>query len=159
MTSVARHTNDKDLRELIRRVERVGWEVSVTNGNRFAIRPPKGDIIYASATASDHRANRNIVAQLRRAGLELAEAALEAKGTPPLEPEPEDFMEAAPTPAPTNGVPSTADPHVLGLMKLGRLVDRLPKDDKVLRQFVEVLELADQLGLTFGDLAAALKEK
>lgn len=150
--SVGRFTNDKELRALIERVERVGWSVSVTSGNRFKILPPEGNVIFASATASEHRALRNIESQLRRAGLEAAEALLQTKAhtsvTPDVTQAPAHSINAVPRPV--------ADPYVLNLMKLGRLIDRL-QDPAAVKSFSDILKLANEAGLTFEDLIAAFE--
>lgn len=48
-----------------------GWRVEPLRGGHVRFLPPRGTgrIVVASATASDHRAVRNLRADLRRAGL------------------------------------------------------------------------------------------
>jgi predicted RNA binding protein YcfA (HicA-like mRNA interferase family) len=64
----------KDLRQLVRRAERLGWEVAVTNGGHLRWTGPDGQAIVITA-ATPHggsRTHRNTVALLRRAGLDLS---------------------------------------------------------------------------------------
>ena len=59
------------LRELVVAAERCGWRVLQLRSGHVQFRPPVGPIVVASGTASDHRAIRNLKADLRRAGLEV----------------------------------------------------------------------------------------
>ena len=54
----------------IRGLERTfpGWTVSVTKGGHIKLRNNRtGAVVFAAATPSDHRADRNLAAQVRRA--------------------------------------------------------------------------------------------
>ena len=56
--------------ERIRGLERTfpGWTVSVTKGGHIKLRNNRtGAVVFAAATPSDHRADRNLAAQVRRA--------------------------------------------------------------------------------------------
>lgn len=58
----------KRLKPLIDFALREGWDVARTPGGHLKLVKPGLPPIYTSATASDHRAGRNAIAQLRRAG-------------------------------------------------------------------------------------------
>ena len=63
-------TEHKEFRKIIKKVEQQGWEVEHTRKGHIKFRPPNPEfgIIIASGTPSDHRALKNLVARLRRAG-------------------------------------------------------------------------------------------
>lgn len=58
---------DKDLRKLLNELELEGWSWSKTNGGHVRLTHNSGIIVFASWTASDHRALKNIRADTRRA--------------------------------------------------------------------------------------------
>ena len=61
------------LRALIEFAQREGWRVVRTSGGHLKFTNPGCTSIYTSATASDHRADRNARAQLRRADRQAQE--------------------------------------------------------------------------------------
>lgn len=60
---------NKDLRKLIRLAESQGFEASVTRKGHVEFRKDGVRVATFSGTPSDHRAWRNSLAALRRAGL------------------------------------------------------------------------------------------
>ena len=61
------------LRALIEFALGEGWRVVHTSGGHLKFTDPGCTAIYTSATASDHRADRNARAQLRRADRQAQE--------------------------------------------------------------------------------------
>lgn len=60
----------KDLRQLLRRVDRLGWTIQ-QGGSHLKVIGPNGAFVTVPSTPSDWRAIRNCRAQLRRAGCPL----------------------------------------------------------------------------------------
>jgi len=59
-----------DLQALIHRARKAGWSVTVRGGGHLAWASPSGDVVvFSGATPSDWRAQANIKARLKRAGL------------------------------------------------------------------------------------------
>jgi len=58
----------KRLRPLIEYALREGWQVMRTPGGHLKFTKPGLPPVFTGSTASDHRADRNARAQLRRAG-------------------------------------------------------------------------------------------
>jgi hypothetical protein len=58
-------------RKLAAAALRAGWRIERTQGGHFKWSPPIGRIIYTSSTPSDHRAMRNVRADLKREGLQV----------------------------------------------------------------------------------------
>ena len=58
-------------RNLLRAAQRQGWRVERTNGGHYRWRSPDRSVpqIISGGTPSCHRAERNLLAQLRRGGL------------------------------------------------------------------------------------------
>ena len=49
-----------------------GWSVTKTGGSHLKWVPPSGKgFVFSPSTPSDSRSNKNTIAQLRRAGLEI----------------------------------------------------------------------------------------
>lgn len=63
----------KDMKQLRKLAEQQGWRAPETrNGHVRFLSPDKGQpAIVAAGTPSDHRAWRNLIASLRRAGLDI----------------------------------------------------------------------------------------
>lgn len=59
-----------DLRKLVRQAEAQGWSIARTRKSHFKWTSPAGAVVIASGTPEDPRARKNLLAQLRRAGLE-----------------------------------------------------------------------------------------
>lgn len=60
----------KDIAVLRKRATRAGFEVTKTKGQHLRWRAPSGAIYFTASTPSDHRSYKNMVAGLRRIGLE-----------------------------------------------------------------------------------------
>ena len=59
-----------DLQCLIRQAQRQGWSVQLRRGGHLAWKSPSGDgVVFSASSPSDWRANQNLRACLRRAGL------------------------------------------------------------------------------------------
>ncbi len=59
-----------DLQSLIRTAQRQGWSVQLRRGGDLAWKSPSGDgVVFSASSPSDWRANSNLRACLRRAGL------------------------------------------------------------------------------------------
>lgn len=59
----------KEIKRLVRDLEQQGWRVELRKGGHYVAYAPDGvGIVTFSGTPSDHRAYRNTLAQLRRAG-------------------------------------------------------------------------------------------
>lgn len=63
----------KDIRPIVKRAKKQGWNVDVTRGGHVRFVPPQsgGSVVIASGSASDSRSIKNLRAQLRRAGLDI----------------------------------------------------------------------------------------
>ena len=52
-----------------------GWKVVVSGGNHLKWTSPDGPVVFSSATPSDgRRASKNLLRDLKKAGLDLTEA-------------------------------------------------------------------------------------
>ena len=58
----------KEIRELVRELERQGWRVEPTKGGHFRAFPPQGSPVVLPSTPSDRRALANTIALLRARG-------------------------------------------------------------------------------------------
>ena len=54
--------------ELIHQAEKQGWRVEVTKGGHLKWVAPNGKVIFSSYSASDSRAIKNSISQLKAAG-------------------------------------------------------------------------------------------
>jgi hypothetical protein len=73
MRCMANTNAPKDLRNLVKLAESQGWEFGRTNSGHVKFCSPyttEAPVFY-SGTPGDHRAQKNLVAKLRRAGLEI----------------------------------------------------------------------------------------
>lgn len=61
----------KDMRKLIRKAKRRGWAVTLTGKSHLKWQPPEGAFVITPSTPSDGRAAMNMLAELRRHGLDL----------------------------------------------------------------------------------------
>jgi hypothetical protein len=60
-----------DLHALARALRKQGWDVSRTNGGHILWMSPTGDRIYGASTSGGGRGDRNLKAQLKKAGAKL----------------------------------------------------------------------------------------
>ena len=58
----------KEIRELVRELERQGWRVAQTKGGHLRAYPPAGSPVIMPSTPSDRRALANAVSLLRQRG-------------------------------------------------------------------------------------------
>ena len=61
----------KPVKNLVKAAERQGWAVTLRKGGHLKWQAPSGYVYFSSATPSDHRAIKNLTADLRRAGLDV----------------------------------------------------------------------------------------
>lgn len=63
----------KDLRNLVKLAESQGWEFGRTNSGHVKFCSPHSTEppVFHSGTPGDHRAQKNLVSKLRRAGLDI----------------------------------------------------------------------------------------
>lgn len=61
----------RDMKVLLRKCERLGCQVIHRRNNHFTIILPWGPRIFVAGTPSDRRAIYNILAELRRRGLDI----------------------------------------------------------------------------------------
>jgi len=61
----------RHLRELARAATQQGWEIRHTRGNHICFESPKGEPVFCACTPSDYRATKNLIAKLRRSGMEI----------------------------------------------------------------------------------------
>jgi hypothetical protein len=61
----------RDFKEVASALDEQGWKIGLTRKRHLRFESPTGLIIYSSGTPSDWRARKNLVAHLRRAGLDL----------------------------------------------------------------------------------------
>lgn len=65
-------TPDKDLRKLLKKLRKQGFETEkVRRNGHIRVISPEGEAIYHGSTASDHRSHKNFIAQLRRIGADI----------------------------------------------------------------------------------------
>jgi predicted RNA binding protein YcfA (HicA-like mRNA interferase family) len=58
----------KEIRELVRQLEKQGWRVVTTRGGHLRALPPQGSAVVLPGTPSDRRAFGNAIALLRARG-------------------------------------------------------------------------------------------
>jgi hypothetical protein len=58
----------RDLKEILAKLTRAGWEARVTGSGHWRLRAPSGALIFTASTPSDYRGLANLRARLRRAG-------------------------------------------------------------------------------------------
>lgn len=60
----------KDLRPLVKELRKRGYTIAQTRGNHYGVYAASGTLLQVfAATASDHRAIKNLRADLRRKGM------------------------------------------------------------------------------------------
>lgn len=57
-----------NIRELIEQLKEDGWQVEHTKGGHYKLTSPRGGVVFAGSTPSDHRAIRNVERYLKREG-------------------------------------------------------------------------------------------
>lgn len=60
-----------DFRDMIKAAERAGWTVERRHGGHLKWKSPTGAVVFSASTPSDHRAIKNHMSLLRKAGLNL----------------------------------------------------------------------------------------
>lgn len=58
--------SSKEIKQIIREAEDLGWEVNLTNNGHYKCQHPSGGLIFMASTPSDRRALRNIRNYLRK---------------------------------------------------------------------------------------------
>lgn len=73
MRGMANTSTPKELRNLAKLAKEQGWEFGRTNSGHVKFCSPYSDTppVFYSGTPSDHRSHKNLLAKLRRAGLEI----------------------------------------------------------------------------------------
>lgn len=73
MRCMAKISTPKDLRNLVKLAESQGWEFDRTNSGHVKFCSPYREEppVFYSGTPGDRRAHNNLVAKLRRAGLDI----------------------------------------------------------------------------------------
>lgn len=61
----------KDLRVVARIARRHGWTIETTKRSHIRFTSPAGRTVFAAGTPSDRRGLRNLISDLRRAGLDV----------------------------------------------------------------------------------------
>lgn len=60
----------KDLRPLVKQLKKAGYTVAPTKGGHYGVYAPDGALLQVfAASASDHRALKNLRADLKRKGM------------------------------------------------------------------------------------------
>lgn len=59
---------DKDTKKIIKAAKDQGFDVTITTKGHALFRVGGAPVATASGTTSDHRATKNLIAQLRKAG-------------------------------------------------------------------------------------------
>jgi predicted RNA binding protein YcfA (HicA-like mRNA interferase family) len=78
----------KLVKELVKAARQQGWRVEIRGGGHVSYYSPEGTVVFGPLTPSDYRALRNCKAELRRAGLQLAEKGTAKKRPRPPRPRP-----------------------------------------------------------------------
>jgi predicted RNA binding protein YcfA (HicA-like mRNA interferase family) len=55
-----------DMRQLTVLARKRGWQIETTPGNHLRLTHPRGGLVFAPTTPSDHRGLKNLMAELRR---------------------------------------------------------------------------------------------
>ncbi len=61
----------RDYPQAARAVENAGWAIGTRASGHLVFSGPRGELVIGSSTPSDHRAMKNLLADLRRNGLEI----------------------------------------------------------------------------------------
>ena len=60
-----------DFRDMIKTAEKAGWTVERSRSGHLKWKSPTGGVVFSASTPSDHRAIKNHVSLMRKAGLNL----------------------------------------------------------------------------------------
>lgn len=60
----------REFKDVTRALDAQGWTITTTKKRHLRFESPRGLIIYSAGTPSDWRARKNLVAHLKRAGLD-----------------------------------------------------------------------------------------
>lgn len=84
-----KYPKDKQLAKVMKQLVAQGWKVEQTQGNHWKCTPPAVEIaaIVTGGTPSDHKALKNFLASLRRAGWEDPTKKAKKKAKPVAEEE------------------------------------------------------------------------
>lgn len=63
-------SRQKEIKQLLRKLEQQGWEIIKTNKG-YQLRGPDGGVVHAHITNSDWRSVKNLSALLKRRGAQL----------------------------------------------------------------------------------------
>lgn len=116
-----------DVDKLIRQLRAYGWHVDTTSRGHWKLTSPAGQVVIASGTPSDHRALKNLMAQLKRAGYaprrgRPPKLAKPVPSSVPAEPAAPSGLEDQPTPE--QGTPTQLSHDIAVLDRaLGTLAD------------------------------------
>lgn len=61
----------RDYAHVARALDDAGWAIGMRGSGHIAFTGPKGELVIGPSTPSDHRAVKNLLANLRREGLEI----------------------------------------------------------------------------------------
>lgn len=60
--------NKGDFKAIMKSAQAQGWTITRSRNNHLRWHSPSGQVVFSAATPSDHRAIRNHVTMMRRAG-------------------------------------------------------------------------------------------
>jgi len=157
----------KDYKDLSKRLHAIGWKVEPTTQGHYRI---FGDlqVVHAAIGRSikDKRTYQNILSELRRAGLDEAEAKHaaklakeQAKVQTALDAETEALLEEEqPMSTPKSSpVQPKIDTHMLAIMKFGAALGAFDVEPAHLKKFVGLLRQADGCGLNLMEAIEAIE--
>lgn len=176
----------KDYKPLVKRIKNVGWQMEQLRSGHYRI-TGGSEVLHSTMDSGDPRAIKNLMSQLRMAGLEEAEAKLQRRKDrekekqaaeeeaelaalmeepqqqqeePELvEPDQADLQEPKENPVSNDQKAGrpTIDEHTMTLIKFGKKLAGLGLKENDLKSIVEIIELGDSIGLTAKEVAEALK--
>ena len=163
----------KDYRGLVKRIKAVGWEMEETAKGHYKVSGGL-QVVHCSMNrgSTDARAHKNIMAELRRAGLEEAEAKLAEREDKQRE---REAAEAAALLAevevrvssnrqnsnhhPTTPPPQPLDETMLAMVKFGASVSRFisSMDTENVDSCVKLLKDAESIGFNVSEILNVLR--
>jgi len=129
-----------DFDKLLRQLAAYGWSVSQTERGHWRLRAPTGQTVIASGTPSDHRANKNLLAQLKRAGY------VPRRGRPPkAKPVPSEVPAAPVAPAaPEPELPPVNHVFDRDIVALDHALSALADVEQIIKRYrTELTQLAE----------------